>query len=542
MNDGESIQAENNSIAFGEIHVRGNVRDLRIGHTIGYTSEQVSRLIAQISTTFHPKPFIGHSPYKGLDVFEEEDAGLFFGREKWVENLVGRVRDSRTIFVTGPSGSGKSSLVRAGLIPTIKKTDYGESWLYATMTPERDPVEALAAVFARLKDPGLSKYFRENVTVPSTLHECAESVLSERVAQRLVLFLDQFEEVFTQSDKGQAEILLSLLAHAATVEKRRVVLLFSLRSDFISNCTGYPRLNELLNRQFVQIGAMEPDELVRAIALPALHVSLKIEPDLISQIINDMKGEPGALPLMQFALKDLFDAGQASGGITALTLDAYLQRGGIENALERHANAALDRLSDQERDLARNVFSRLIEIGPGMHETRRTALSNELVPVDQRAEMVNAVIQKLVNARLITTDETTVTISHEKLIDAWSWLKKLVAEHRELIALQNDISRDAHQWEIHGRETSYLYSGARLFKVREQLAVEQLPLSNLAQAFLHDGIEVEDQKRLEEEQRRNRELEDAHKLAESARTQLRAERRGRVVTIAFLFAALLLAA
>jgi hypothetical protein len=161
------------------------------------------------------------------------------------------------------------------------------------------------------------------------LHQCAESALSERENQRLILFIDQFEEMFTQLSVDKAESFVKLLAHAANVENGRVILLFAMRSDFVSNCATYPKLNELLNKQFIQIGAMQPEELVSAIAQPALRVGLRIDPDLIAQIINDMQGEPGALPLMEFALKDLFDAQQAKGGLIALTLSDYLERGGI---------------------------------------------------------------------------------------------------------------------------------------------------------------------------------------------------------------------
>ncbi|HSK67165.1 MAG TPA: ATP-binding protein, partial [Anaerolineales bacterium] len=192
----QNIQAGNNSIAFGGISVGGDVGDIRIGHTIGFTSEQVSTLITQISTTFQPKPFDGRSPYKGLDVFEEEDAEMFFGREKLVQDLVVRVRESRTVFVTGPSGSGKSSLVRAGLIHALKqgtiKASNSERWLYATLKPGRDPFESMAGAFSRLKSPELGDYFLQNASRSQVLSKCAESILSERSDQRLVLFIDQF--------------------------------------------------------------------------------------------------------------------------------------------------------------------------------------------------------------------------------------------------------------------------------------------------------------------------------------------------------------
>jgi formylglycine-generating enzyme required for sulfatase activity/energy-coupling factor transporter ATP-binding protein EcfA2 len=493
-----NIQASDNSIAFGELNIGGNVGNLHIGHTIGFTADQVSALITQISTTFQPKPFDGRCPYKGLDVFEEEDAELFFGREKLVDDLVSRVKESRTIFITGPSGSGKSSLVRAGLIHALKKgavkDAYSERWLYASLNPGRDPIEALASAFSRLKNPDLGSYFREYAGQVSALHECAESALTERKDQRLVLFIDQFEEVFTQLSRDKVETFIKLLAHTTAVEHGRVISLFSMRSDFVSNCATYPQLNALLNRQFVQIGAMQPEELVSAMAQPALRVGLRIDPELISQIITDMKGEPGALPLMQFALKELFDVGQAKGSLFALTLGDYLKHGGIDQALERHANSSLAKLNGHEQELARSIFSGLIEIGRGTQDTRRTALFDELIPSRAKSEDVEAIVQKLADARLITTDEVagkdTVTISHEKLIDAWPWLRKLVNENREVIALQNEIASDAKEWEEHQRDESYLYGGTRLVTAQEKL--KKLTLNENAQEFLDACLEARD--------------------------------------------------
>jgi len=315
------IKVGNISDVSGEVNIAGG--DLTIYE--GLSVEEVAVLLEKQSKTYQVKPFDGRCPYKGLDVFEEEDAELFFGREKLVADLVGRVKESRTVFITGPSGSGKSSLVRAGLIYALKqgavKDLHSERWLYETIKPGRDPLEALAMAFSRLKSPELGNYFRQHLDDANILDECAESALSGRGDQRLVFFIDQFEEIFTQVGTKESErvAFLNLLTHAATVENGRMIVLFSMRSDFVSNCATYPQLNALLNQQFVQIGAMQPEELVSAIAQPALRVGLRIDPDLIAQIINDMQGEPGALPLMQFALKDLFDAEQAKAGVIALT-------------------------------------------------------------------------------------------------------------------------------------------------------------------------------------------------------------------------------
>ena len=484
----QRVQADQGSVAIGGIHIGG---DLSGSFTIGYTAEQVSLLLAQINTKFQPRPFSGECPYKGLEVFEEEDAGLFFGRERLVEELIGRVKESRTVFITGPSGSGKSSLVRAGLIHALKAGAIKSSgrWLYETMKPGREPLKDLALAFSRLKGPDRADYFQAHANETDILHRCAESVLSGRRDQRFVLFVDQFEEVFTQvNQEAERLAFLDMLAHAGTVENGRVIVLFAMRSDFVSNCAAYPAINELLSGQFRQIGAMQPEELVAAIALPAKKVGLPVEPELIAQIINDMKGEPGALPLMQFALKELFEARKAKGGDIALTLQDYLEREGIQKMLARHADATLNGLSPHQQELARSVFGGLIEIGRGRQDTRRTALFEELVPADTNAGDAEAVVQKLADARLVITDEQagqdTVTLAHERLITAWPWLEKLIDENRDAIALQNEIANDAKEWDDHGRDPSYLYTGARLGNAREKLEARKLVLSESAREFI----------------------------------------------------------
>jgi formylglycine-generating enzyme required for sulfatase activity len=472
-------EVASDSISIGDISISGDVigGDIRIGPTIGYTAEQVSDLLKQITTTLQPKPFDGRCPYKGLEVFGEEDAELFFGRERLVNELVGRIKESRTVFIIGPSGSGKSSLVRAGLIHALKlgAIKGSERWLYETMKPGREPLKDLALAFSRLKSPELADYFLAHSTETDILNKCADSVLSGRKDQRFLLFVDQFEEVFTQINNEEERVaFINILAHAGTIENGRVIMLFAMRSDFVSNCATYPALNEILSQQLMQIGAMQPEELVSAIALPARHVGLPVEDELIAQIINDMKGEPYALPLMQFALKDLFDAKQAEGGVIALTLKDYLQHGGIHKSLERHADATLAELSEREQELARSIFSGLIEIGRGTQDTKRTAFFDELIPANANPDDVLAVVQKLADARLVTTDEQagkdTVTISHEKLIDAWPWLRKLVNENRDVIAIQNEIATNAREWQ----ETSSRVAPAGIARLESRQATALL--------------------------------------------------------------------
>ena len=344
------------NVAADQVSVSG---DLVAGNKIiGYTADQVSALLTQITATFHARPFDGRCPYIGLDAFSEDDADRFFGREALTRELVARVKDSRFVIIGGPSGSGKSSLVRAGLIHALKHNALlnSERWLYATLTPGRAPIESLALALSRLaKSPDAADYVRQHSAELDALHQLLESQLSDDGRQRAVIFVDQFEEVFTQVTKEEDRLaFLNLLTRAAAIEGGHVTVLFAMRSDFVSNCATYPQLNALLNQQFLQVGAMQPDELVSAIARPALQVGLRIDPDLIAQIANEMQDEPpGALPLMQFALKDLFDAQQAKGDVIALTLNDYFARGGLRKSLERHADAAFAELTADEQQLAR---------------------------------------------------------------------------------------------------------------------------------------------------------------------------------------------
>jgi hypothetical protein len=503
----------------------------------GYTAKQVSVLMAEIRRADQPKTWDGRQPYIGLASFQETDAGFFFGREKLVDELLARVTRSRFVAISGPSGSGKSSLARAGLLHALRqgKVEGSHKWLLADLTPGSEPIEQMAQAIARAaKSPGAAHHIRTHGgSDPRSLFDQVETLLTSAVTQRCVILVDQFEEIFTQTrNEAERSAFIDLLTQATGEENGRLIVVVALRADFVSHCARYPGLRTLISNEFQLVGAMEAEELVRAITLPALEVGATIDPELVLRVIADMKGEPGALPLMQFALKDLFQAqARQQGNAVSLTLTDYLKRGGIYQTLERHADAAFSRLSPAQQKIARSVFSKMVEVGRGTADTRRTAAFSELVPADCDPQAIAEVVAFLAGpgVRLITVNDPTLeavesrntpapgeaagdappqtlTIAHEKLLDAWPWLRRLVAENRDAIALHHQIYEDAEAWQAHEDDESFLYAGTRLAATIGQLEATRLELAGLARDFVAESVARQKRKEVLEEAARRREL------------------------------------
>ncbi|MCO5189632.1 MAG: hypothetical protein M9918_15730 [Anaerolineae bacterium] len=522
-------------------------RDINV---YGLSADEVAALVVKLKHADMPKVWNGHNPYPGLRAFQESDAKYFFGRESLIVQLLAHVARARFVVLSGPSGSGKSSAARAGLLHALRqgKLDGSETWLLATMSPQGDPLRNLALALQRATGAEAigAKIAGEAGNDPHLLATAIEMYLTDDPRQRCLLLVDQFEEIFTQTkDPVTRQTFIGLLTGAAQPENSRMIIVLSLRSDFVSNCAGYPALRELLSREFQLVGAMEPNDLVKAISLPALEVGAEIEAALVSRIMDDMHGEPGALPLMSFALRDLFEAEQSrSGRPMDLTLQEYLDRGGLEQALQRHADAVFATFSDEQKALARNVFSRLIEVGQGRVDTRRTASFDELIPAGADPAEVSAVVMAMAHkdVRLLTTDRVasdatkdvpesatrTVTIAHEKLIEAWPWLHALVDENRDLIALQNQLSRDAATW-AEDNDSGFLYQGGRLLQIEEKLGLLQPNLDELSTRFVEAS--------LAEREHREAEAEANRRKDEELRSQ---QRVGRILRWATVIVGLLL--
>ena len=425
------------------------------------------------------------------------------------------------------------------------------------MQPGSNPLHQLAAAIERLTHmPGSGDHIRQNgLSKPQALHEQIQTLLSDDPTQRFVLLVDQFEEIFTQTkDDATKNAFIHLLTNAAQTEGGRNIIVLALRSDFISNCASYPELRTLMSQQFQLVGAMEATDLTKAITLPALEVGIEIDPALVSRIMADMKGEPGALPLMSFALLDLFEAKiKKRGEHVTLTLSDYLQRGGIERAIEKHADKVFAQFSERQRLLARYIFSRLINVGE-KENTRRIVTLDELLPKEEQRKEVEAIIHRLASGkvRLLTIDSrdhnevgtsapTTITLTHEKLIEAWPWLRQLVDENREIIALQNQIDKDARAW-VNDKDSSFLYQGVRLLQIEERLETLNLTLDILSQEFIQVSREKQLAKQEADKLAAQEKLKQAQMLFEEqkARADSEAAARKRISQFVIALCGLLL--
>ncbi|NJM42428.1 MAG: WD40 repeat domain-containing protein, partial [Anaerolineae bacterium] len=312
--------------------------------------------------------------------------------------------------------------------------------------------------------------------------------------QRAVLFVDVSSRSCSPTnktrpkDEAERSTFIAQITRAAQQPDGKLIVLIALRSDFVSPCLAYPELSALLRGGFEPVTAMTPSELTRAIVQPALAVGLSIAPKLAAQVIAEMRGEPGTLPLMQFALRDLLDdKNPQPGDACELTLRDYLARGGIHQALQRHADAAFAKLDAAQKLLVRGLFARLISPGRGTADTRRIVQLAQLVPAGQPDAPTQTLVQALADVRLLTTDAGTVTIAHETLLEAWPWLVTLRKELRNEIELQNEISDDAGKWEANRRDAGYVYRDAQLAGVTKALDAGKLALDALSMDFVQAG-------------------------------------------------------
>ena len=325
-------------------------------------------------------------PFRGLEVFREQDERFFFGREEIVQQLTDHLWSRRFLVVLGPSGCGKSSVVQAGLIPRLRR----DNSLVALLTPREEPLAELAfalrGVYSQTGRELATERIAERLKTTNALHFMAREVVADAGAERLVIVIDQFEELFTQtSDAEERRQFLSALLSVVNSSTSAAYLILTMRSDFVGKCANHPALNTFINQHFFQVGAMSSAQLRRVIEEPARLAGLAFEEGLVDRILSDVAGSPGEMPLLEHALLELYERRQGA----RMTLRSYEEIQGVEGALARRAEMEFVKLDTHQQEALRRMFVlRLVQPGDGTEDTRRRATREELLAVDEHPEVV----------------------------------------------------------------------------------------------------------------------------------------------------------
>jgi tetratricopeptide (TPR) repeat protein len=472
-----------------------------------------------------PEP--GEAPYQGLQYFDERDARRFFGREQLTIRLIGRLQRSNFLAVIGASGSGKSSLVRAGVIPALKSgnrlsdgslpPDGSRQWIYRVFNPGGHPLDALAATLSKEAAlPSQIKSLRDELAGdPKSLAFAIQGLLSQENSRHLLLVVDQFEEIFTQarSLEERQEFINALVAIANPQDNQPVSLLVILRADFYAQVAQHDQLREMVSQHQEFIGAMNRAELVDAIVGPLNQNGWKIQEGLVKVILDDVGYEPGALPLLSHSLLETWKRRRGR----TLTLSGYNECGGVNGAIRETAEAVFrQRLTPQQQTVARMIFLRLAEINEDAQDTRRRASFSELITRSTDELTIQSVINILADARLIITgtvepgETKIVEVAHESLIREWPTLRQWLNEDRQGLILHRQLTEAAEDWIKNERDSGLLFRGTRLVHIQAWAA----------QGTNADTLSLEDVKFLEASQDNARvESDKEARLARLRRTQ-----------------------
>jgi WD40 repeat protein/DNA-binding SARP family transcriptional activator len=501
------------------------------------------------------------NPYKGLQSFQEEDAADFFGREHLTHQLVTKITQGSLVALVGPSGNGKTSLVQAGLVHHLRRggrapafTIQGRpswpdgsagAWLIAEMRPGSRPIDALAASLTPLlvnrrpnawrmdlSETEVAQSLRDgNVSLGHLVDELTGGEV--RPASRLLLIVDQFEELFTLCREPElraqfADILLSALTPHGSAERLAVLLI--IRADFMGQVLSLRELADAMQDGTIVLGPMNQVELEQAIVLPARALGVRFQEGLVGRVLGDVGQAPGRLPLLEFALTQLWNQ-QAEG---MLTHRAYESAGRVEGSLARYAEEVYAALDPEEQIQAQRVFTALVQPGKDTEDTRR--------PVD-RAELGEAqwaLAQKLAGTRLIVTNrdangQETAEIVHEALIQAWDRLRQWMDADRAFQLWQQRMRSAVGQWEQSGWDSGALLRGATLAEAEDWTTTRTDDIGVPVREFVSASRDQRDQEQTVLVAAQRRELDQAQALAQAehlrAETEIRSRKRLRWLAI-----------
>jgi basic membrane lipoprotein Med (substrate-binding protein (PBP1-ABC) superfamily)/DNA-binding SARP family transcriptional activator len=432
-------------------------------------------------------PEAARNPYKGLRSFTEADAGDFFGRDRLIDQLLETLQaGARLVSLVGPSGSGKSSVVAAGLMPSLREgaVPGSEDWRMKTMVPAAHPVQD----FQALIDSGVD-----------------------------LLVVDQFEQAFVATDADARDHFLQTLADAVSEPDSGLRVVLTLRADFYDRPLLHPAFAAVFTPSVVNVVPMSADELEAAIVEPARQVSVEVEPALLAELVADTADRPGSLPLLQHALTELFDRRDGP----KLTRASFARLGGLRGLLSRRAESLFLGLDPAAREASVQVFLRLVRAGDGTGASRRRVAVRELSDLGIDPVALSAVLTTFGQHRLLTFDrdaasgDSTVEVAHEALLFEWERLAGWIEQHRADLRRHAALQIAAAEWERSGRNPDYLFTGSRLREYEPWLTGGVLQLSGHERAFLEAAVE----------ERRAAALADASRVDAQHRRERSARRR-----------------
>jgi WD40 repeat protein len=431
-------------------------------------------------------------PYKGLAAFTEEDAEFFFGREKLIAELIAKLNSSpRFLAIVGPSGSGKSSVVQAGLFPALRRGDIfgSEDWHLLSIRPGTDP-------FASLSAAGLSADDELKTALQTFLDDHPD-------VEHLVLFLDQFEELFALCDEPLQKRFLNDLVDLLESGVKTTVIL-TLRADFYDHLLRC-HFEECLKIGQINVSSMDKEELQVAIHEPVRMVGLSFESGLVDIIVEEVSQFKHPLPLLEAALTQVWK--QRSEGM--LTHKSYQRVGQVTGAISQWAEDIYSALDERESALTQRVFTRLIRYGEEeIPDTRQRRSLEELLIHPDEEKSVHGLVRQLADARLLvtnrdpSTDEETIEIIHDALIWEWGRLRQWITQQREFLLWRQRLDERLRDWQANDQDEGALLRGAQLVEAERWLSERTDRLNLLERRFIQESIalrerEQEAQKKLE---------------------------------------------
>ncbi|MDZ8054957.1 MAG: eIF2A-related protein [Aulosira sp. ZfuVER01] len=487
------------------------ISNVSIGDSSVVTFNQTQILqisVAEIKT----RQLILTSPYKGLKKFEPEDKDLFFGRDQFLTSLVNELEQSNLILLLGASGSGKSSVIRAGLIPWLSQK-WGSRLVKLIFTPDGDPFESLYGSL-------LGKYKQTEAQIAREAKADTLTQVVSRLKQTddyYFIFIDQLEELFTSSQPQKRDQFIASLVQLSKTQHDSIKIMATMRADFLDRLSPYAQLIKATDRHRPMIAEMQPDELRLAIEQPAAQHGVVLETGLVEEIIQDIQGQAGYLPLLQYTLDLLWETEVKTNSIQDRTLNisTYRGLGGVRGALQQRVDFIYDALSAQQKLAAQRIFLKLVGVG------ENDKLDSGWKPIRRRAnisefndQLEKDLLEKLVNENLLVSDvaaaipgdrqsqssESTIEIAHEILLTSWTTLNTWIQENHQAIGLRNRLNDDVARWQAKKTDDE-LWSGSKLEQVLE---LRQDPTFNqvlggfsiTANKFIDSSVELRDRQRL----------------------------------------------